>query len=431
MQLILENVRSFCGRHQIPVRPLTLLVGENSTGKSTFLAMLAHTSHFSFTSLRPSFNEEPFNLGTYDSIATFKGGRYGRAHSFSVGVMNPAGEKGQCIVSTYASYKGQPQLSGLEVKVRGARIVLSVDPESQRARLQIRVGDTRLEAVQFGLGTRGEVELEYPATYLIRNYLFEHKLPKGVKKLSRSAEDALFQMIRYSRGTARTIVPLAPVRTRPKRTYDVISDEFSPEGDHIPVVLARIIGGEDVAQKQRVVKALSEFGAESALFHSISVKRLGKRPSDPFQILVSLAGPAANLLDVGYGVSQALPIIVQSILATPAARYQILFQQPEVHLHPRGQAALGTFFARLVARENTEFVVETHSDYLVDRVRQEVARGNIAPTKVLILFFERTGPETAVHQIEVDRRGNVLGAPEGYRRFFLEEEKNLLMRGSG
>ena len=134
MNLYLDNVRSFCGRYSIPIRPLTLLVGENSTGKSTFLAMLAHVSGQVFPCLRPSFNEGPFELGTYDSIATYKGGRFGRAHSFSVGTL---GRKRISIVATYGSYKGQPQLWKLEAGLEKGKVILVIDPDTLNAKLTV------------------------------------------------------------------------------------------------------------------------------------------------------------------------------------------------------------------------------------------------------------------------------------------------------
>jgi len=426
VRVLLENVRSFCGAHSIPVRPLTLLVGENSTGKSTFLAMLAHVSTYRFTSLRPSFNEEPFKLGTYDSIATYKGGRFGRAHTFSVGIL---GEKRRRVMSTYASYKGQPQLARLDAAGGHGRVRLAIDDKTLAAELKIYPSGPEPDSIRFSFKGRAEVESEAPIWYLLRRLVFEQPAAKLSRKLARLVDEVLFESLRYSGTGERSVLALAPVRTRPKRTYDVISDEFSPEGDHIPVLLARMFKGDDVQLKQRLVEALDEFGAQSALFKRIGVKPLGKRPSDPFQILISMVGPAANLLDVGYGVSQALPIVVQTILAQQQSRpFQLLLQQPEVHLHPRGQAALGSFFTRLVAKGKMEFVVETHSDYLVDRVRQEVARGAISNQKVLILFFDRKGMETTVHEIYLDKRGNVLKAPNSYRQFFLEEETNLLTR---
>jgi hypothetical protein len=408
------------------------LVGENSTGKSTFLAMLAHVSGFAFPSLRPSFNEEPFKLGTYDSIATFKGGRFGRAHEFSLGTIGVGKDKTARMIATYSSFNGQPQLSNLELSSRRGRLILQIDAETLNARMKVSPRNRHQLTLRFNLKGSPLLEAEgggpvWP--YFFRRAFYDNKQRKVSGKILREAEELFFSLFQEPRFNNKSVVALSPVRTRPKRTYDVISDEFSPEGDHIPVLLARLFKSDDISKRQRLIEALSDFGDESSLFKRISVKPLGKRPSDPFQILVSLVGPAANLLDVGYGVSQALPIVVQSIVAQQENRpFQFLLQQPEVHLHPRGQAALGSFFSRLVAHEKMEFVVETHSDYLVDRVRQEVARGNIAPSKVLILFFDKKGPETSVHEIHLDKIGNVLGAPRSYRQFFLEEEVNLLTR---
>ncbi len=117
---------------------------------------------------------------------------------------------------------------------------------------------------------------------------------------------------------------------------------------------------------------------------------------------------------------------MQSVLA--GKKGLLLLQQPEVHLHPRAQAALGAFFARLVAKEGKHLVVETHSDYLLDRVRLEVAQGRLSADDVQILFFDKQGIETTIHEIRLDEHGNVQGAPGSYRQFFLEEEDNLFSR---
>src|SRR2546421_224998 len=70
MKLILENVRSFAGRHEIPIKPLTLLVGENSSGKSTVLAALSVACQFPEFPIRPRWDQYPYRLGTFDTIAT-------------------------------------------------------------------------------------------------------------------------------------------------------------------------------------------------------------------------------------------------------------------------------------------------------------------------------------------------------------------------
>jgi predicted ATPase len=107
----------------------------------------------------------------------------------------------------------------------------------------------------------------------------------------------------------------------------------------------------------------------------------------------------------------------------------VLLQQPEVHLHPRAQAALGSLFPKLVTGEGKQFIIETHSDYLIDRIRQEVAKGSIESGNVLILFFDKPRQYTKVHRLLLDKQGNIQGAPRSYRKFFLTEEHNLLSRG--
>jgi predicted ATPase len=213
----------------------------------------------------------------------------------------------------------------------------------------------------------------------------------------------------------------APIRTKPKRTYDQVVEDFVPEGEHIPFVLSSVLASSSGRA------ALEEYGRESGLFSHVEVKRLGKSPSDPVQVMVANAGRPANLIDVGYGVSQALPLVVQGILASPGTL--MLLQQPEVHLHPRAQAALGSFFVTLHTTGGKDFVVETHSDYIVDRVRQEVAKGTVASADVLILYFENDGSSTTIHPISLDDLGNVQNAPPSYRDFFLHEEIELLSRG--
>lgn len=73
------------------------------------------------------------------------------------------------------------------------------------------------------------------------------------------------------------------------------------------------------------------------------------------------------------------------------------------------------------------FAVETHSDFLVDRVCTEVRRGNLLkPTDVIILFFERIGSCVQIHEVEISENGDLSGAPASYREFFRREQRQFL-----
>lgn len=423
MEITLRNVRSICDLQSVPLRPLTLLVGENSTGKTTFLAMVAHVNQPIFPSTRPTFNVPPFDLGTYDSIATYKGGRYGRADSFSVGFRDVDRSGERTVVATYCSHRGQPHVKELTAKGKSGEVTISIIQDSHSAQIALRTEKGEPLELSVDLKQVGPPDEDLPFQYITRL-----GLSGWMQKNQRSglSPDFFLQISQLLSWTGNPVLSLAPVRTRPRRTYDEFSEEFDPEGDHIPVLLARLWEEGSEPSRAALVDALNEFGTSSGLYRKIGVRHLGRRPTDPFQILVTMAGPPVNIPDVGYGVSQALPVIVQSVLSDK--RGLLLLQQPEVHLHPRAQAALGSFFARLVTNDRKHLVIETHSDYLLDRVRLEVAQGRLSPDDVLILFFDKAGIETSIHQITLDKHGNVLGAPSSYRQFFLEEDENLFSR---
>lgn len=217
----------------------------------------------------------------------------------------------------------------------------------------------------------------------------------------------------------------APIRTRPLRTYDPIQGLESPEGSHIPTILASTLLSEP-GEWTMLADALAEFGRSSGLFSRVEVRRLGSGESDPFQIRVHIGGKAINLIDVGYGVSQIIPIVVDSLRGHRGGTF--LLQQPEVHLHPRAQAELGSFLGMLAKQQDKRFVVETHSDHLLDRIRMDVRdrKNGLEPDDVSLLYFDRSSGEGRIHQLELDARGNLMNVPVGYRSFFLNEERRFL-----
>ena len=193
----------------------------------------------------------------------------------------------------------------------------------------------------------------------------------------------------------------------------------------------------DVSHWDSLHDELVAFGHEAGLFSDIKVKRHGKQMSDPFQLQVKVRnGPHANIVDVGYGVSQSLPILVDVMTSDepgpgkhrrrgPRGR-SFLLQQPEVHLHPRGQAELANLFIEAFKKRGHRFVIETHSDYVVDRVRIAVRRRLLKPDDVSLLYFEPTGNAVTLHSMTLDEHGNLQNPPPGYRDFFAKETDTLL-----
>jgi hypothetical protein len=97
----------------------------------------------------------------------------------------------------------------------------------------------------------------------------------------------------------------APIRTSPKRTYDPTSAEPSPEGSHVPMLMAALSRSAQQQQWGALQSALTEFVAKSDLFEGIEIVDKGRTEGDPFQVGVKSGKRTFNLIDVGYGVSQA------------------------------------------------------------------------------------------------------------------------------
>jgi energy-coupling factor transporter ATP-binding protein EcfA2 len=428
MRIALTNVRGFAGAHTFNIRPITILLGENSSGKTTLLASLYAILNKDFPTADSLLNRAPFDLGSFDTVATYRGGAYGRATSFELewSINNDNG-----IRATFRNADGTAKLDSFEARLGLLKVTGTSGPDGTQLEATKSTGKSGEKPItaRFTAPSPDAPQKTFRFQELFRYYLSTLTDADGrIKDISNVNSDFLtsLQVLpRQLAGRLPHVTALSPLRTRPRRTYDELNDEFKPEGDHVPLILSRLLAAKQKGATAQL-ESLMRYGRASGLFEKIDVKRLGKQPSDPFQVRIKMKGPDANLVDVGYGVSQALPIVVEAIMAPDEE--MLLIQQPEVHLHPRAQAALGTFFAELVASSKKQFVIETHSDYLVDRVRLSVTEGIIAAKDVQLIYLERAGLDINVHQIDLDENGNLVNAPAGYRKFFLQEEIKLMTR---
>jgi len=146
------------------------------------------------------------------------------------------------------------------------------------------------------------------------------------------------------------------------------------------------------------------------------------------------AGVSANIREVGFGLTQMLPIIAQAVLAKPGDT--LIIEQPELHLHPRAQAELADLFIAM-ARNGTRFLIETHSEHLLLRLRRRIAESSsaiISPNDLCYLrahdlracFIDRTEGRSSVETIQIDEKGK-MSSPPGFRGFFADDLHELAM----
>lgn len=446
-KLMLENVRCFAGRNEFNIRPLTFLVGENSTGKSTALGCFQVLSTF-LDDGTIDFNKEkePYKMGAFRDIVR-KSSPENKNFTIGFGLKSETGSVNAEVMLRNAD-DADVDRSGLvvnQIKLKFAKGDVILEPAKKRG-----VKRSILFSIPFYMSSHGiehaidkgrdvfKVKTFSPFKALLDFSVFRRmeynpdffERGRGGEKSEASAALAKFLMenkaddyLRFMRKGGVSVQSIAPIRSKPERTYDPKNSSESSEGGEIPELLLRL---SQRKEWDGFREKLIGFGEKAGLFDDIAIRKLKLGGVDPFRLEFRIRGRGKfNILDVGYGVSQALPILVKAFRGHGKI---LLLQQPEVHLHPRGQAELSTLFVNMVNTTESSFVIETHSDAMINRARIEIMQGNIKPEDVSLVYLssEPRSPKVRVHNIRFDENGNMLDVPNGYRQFFLNESDKLL-----
>ncbi|MCY4675201.1 MAG: AAA family ATPase [Bacteroidetes bacterium] len=437
-EITLKNFRCFHTEQKARLAPLTLLVGENNTGKTSLLAMIRALWDCVHGHTLPNFKASPFDLGSFEEMVHQQSERSKPASAFEINVQIDQGSQAEFVFKKVGTI---PMPVYIRLIENGNWIEEYRDSESNN---KIRVGTPEgTWELPLSDTLRGSSLLEsrrFIPFFLLARFSDEdeedrHPIPVNESPaFSKEVLDSIrrIRLMDYDYAhdlDRRRPFASSPVRSAPKRACNPATTKPDPEGDYIPMMFANLaIDNPD--EWGNLKQGLEKFGSSAGIFDEIDVKRFAKSGSAPFHIQVRKYGekrkePKRNLIDVGYGISQVLPLVTE-LLQTETPRMALL-QQPEVHLHPSAQAALGSLFCE-IASQGRQLVIETHSDHLMDRVRMDIRDGktNLKPEDVSILFFERNDLSVLIHSLRLDEEGNILDAPQSYRRFFMEEIRRSL-----
>jgi predicted ATPase len=118
------------------------------------------------------------------------------------------------------------------------------------------------------------------------------------------------------------------------------------------------------------------------------------------------------IIDVGFGVSQVLPVLVQAFYADPDS--VVILEQPEIHLHPAAQSVLGDALLAAVRDNHVQLLVETHSEHLLHRIQRRIAEEQISRDDVALYFIETSQGRSEIHELKVDEYGNIANWPQDF-----------------
>ena len=232
---------------------------------------------------------------------------------------------------------------------------------------------------------------------------------------------------------------LGPLRKHPQRTYQWSGDTPEGVGQMGENAIAAILAAQNEGRKlnrgpKKSLQSFAEFVAgwlkDLGVIHSFVVKPVAEGRKE-YEVLVKThaRAPEVKITDVGFGVSQVLPVLVQAFYCPPNST--IWMEQPEIHLHPQVQAELADVFISAVrSRENgkarnVQLIVESHSEHFLNRLQRRIAEGEITPDDVAIYFCKRAGSATELEPLEVNLYGDIKNWPEN---FFGNEMADLTAR---
>jgi len=146
------------------------------------------------------------------------------------------------------------------------------------------------------------------------------------------------------------------------------------------------------------------------LADALSVRPLGG--STRYELIVERQGEQTNLKDVGVGVSQVLPVIVAALHAMPG--HIVIVEEPESHLHPLAESLLAELFAQVSRERRVQFIAETHSEHLFRRMQTLMARQQVDRDQVAMYFVEREGPAAKLRELVPNEFGAITNWPDKF-----------------
>jgi len=446
-KLRLKNFKAWKDSGDIRLAPLTVLFGTNSAGKTSIpqLLLLLKQTAASPDRQRPlQFGDSRtlVDVGTYDDVLHGHDVSQPLGFSFEWSLDNPLEVRDPL---SHALFKGDRLSFEARLGTDGRH-----QPSTELLRYELRqdgktVLDLALERRDAQRRKKPEFDLASSQYTLTRHQGRAWTLPAPVRFYGFSDEVAAYyqntvfaaDLVLELERMLGSVYYVGPLRESPKRLYlwsGEVPDHVGVRGDRaIEAILAAHDRAFNLRAKQRT-KTLPELVAERlrdmGLIHDFQVKALGQHRKE-YEVLVRTHPklPEVKLTDVGFGVSQVLPVIVECFYVP--RRSIVIFEQPEIHLHPRVQSELADLFVDAIhAREDSgaracQFIVESHSEHFLRRLQRRIADEQLSKDDAALYFVHTEGSSAQIEELDVDDYGNIKNWPAD---FFGDEMSDLVLR---
>jgi predicted ATPase len=447
-KLRFKNFKAWKDSGELRLAPLTVLFGANSAGKTSIpqlLLLLKQTAESPDRqrALQLGDSRTLVDLGTYDDAVH----NHDLNQSLEIGLEWTLGDS--LTISdpiSRATYVGDTigfQVT-LEADKRRQPFVRSIDytlATGQEIALDIKMQpDAKLHSDK-----QAKFELSSERYKLLRHQGRAWPLPKPVRFYGFPDEATAYyqnttfvsDLVLQMELMLRSVFYVGPLREYPKRLYlwsGETPDHVGVKGDRaVEAILAagdRAFNWKPRQKTKHLDRLVAERLRLMGLIREFRVKQLEQHRKE-YEVLVQTSSklPEVKLTDVGFGVSQVLPVIVECFYVP--SRSIVIFEQPEIHLHPRVQADLADLFVDAIrAREDgrkrdCQFIIESHSEHFLRRLQRRIAEEELSAEEAALYFVHAQEESARIEELDVDEFGNIRNWPEG---FFGDEMGDLVAR---
>jgi hypothetical protein len=402
-EMRLKNFKAWRDTEPVRVAPVTMLLGTNSSGKSSLiqsLLLLKQTALSPDRSIHLNLGGDEvndlFNFGDFDNVLS--AGVEGEARRFELAFKfsRPDSERvtqGEFSCSYGKTSSGAVAAQELKLATEG---------------FQLRV--IRRDKGAFSLVVNDEAQPRGKS----RDFAPERSIalsPSAVVALGN--EGSLVQDLSLAiRRELEDLRYLGPLRRKPERDY--VWNKTSP-GDigsdgakTMDALLASALLRD--SNQSRVLDGVSNWLKRMKVADRIEARQVGR--STRYELVVSRDGVDANIRDVGIGISQVLPVLTLAHFAPAGST--IVLEEPEIHLHPLAQAVLAELFVETSRKRQVQFIVETHSEHLFRRMQTLIAQQKTKTDECAMYFVERSRKQARLRPLQVDEFGAVSNWPEHF-----------------
>ena len=421
----------------MPLGRITGIFGTNSSGKSSllqFLLLLKQTKNATDRSLVLDFGGpgELVNMGGYRDVVYVGNERLDIGWTVNwelsneLRIRDPLGRRSDILM------KGRNLQTSCSIGLKGSNIAArSVKYEFANTEFVIEPKDDRPS--EFVLQSHGAHEIHFTRTLgrkwglpgPVKTHLFPDQAQTyfqntGFLSQFESEYEALMDAMFY----------LGPLRDYPQREYrwsGASPIDVGPRGERsVDAILAATSRNErmNLETRWKLMKfqeMIAYWLQELGLIHSFAIREIAKGSNlYHARVRANASSPETMLTDVGFGVSQVLPVLV--LLYYVPEDSIVLMEQPEIHLHPSVQSGLADVMLAVARRRNIQIIVESHSEHLLRRFQRRAAEGTADSSDLKLYFVSNNSGVAKLEDLALNQFGEIENWPE---HFFGDEMEEI------